>query len=253
MARRLYPLNDNLIGVPSTGLIAGTAALLPHGQALELWADEAGTIVADCTDLLGNPITQVVVNGVTIPEFLGPDDITVDRLFARKAGTAGATFALRPVPWTYDELTDFVGARSGGSMAFAANESGVATAFAVTATAIPGVTITIPPTIADVTIKWGAHLGLGTAGQGVGYTLLYESTGGGAVLKDSRITHCRDAAYPVTNAWASHDGEFRAGPSTLTRSWALFGQTVREAGSGLVVNSRNLLGGGKSWIRAIAE
>lgn len=96
MTRRRFPLVDSLIGTPSTGPRLGAAALLPHGIVIELYADEACTTPLDATDLDGNPIGAVIVDGVTIPRFLGPDsdDVTV---YGRRAGGTGLGFPMQAI------------------------------------------------------------------------------------------------------------------------------------------------------------
>lgn len=161
------------------------------------------------------------------------------------------TPAVTPANWG-QQLLDAIVERLTGSMAYATNESAVGTTFGTAATAIPGLTIAIPATAADVVIEWGVTLQLVTAGQGAAFTLLYETTTGTAVGLDSVWTHCRDNAYPTTTSWACHSMRSRVGPSDTSRVFAIYGQVVREAGSSLAVNARNLNGAGRSYVRAVA-
>jgi hypothetical protein len=77
MTRATFPLVDVLIGVPAHGAVLGSPALLTDGISLDLFTDQACTTPAACLDMVGNPITSVVVDGVTIPRFQGPDAAVV--------------------------------------------------------------------------------------------------------------------------------------------------------------------------------
>lgn len=92
--RRRFPLVDVVIGTPVTGPRYGAPALLPHGVVLNLYADKACTTVLDATDVAGTPISSVVINGVSIPEFYGPDNASTVEVFARVDGVTGSGFSL---------------------------------------------------------------------------------------------------------------------------------------------------------------
>lgn len=92
MARKRFPLLDVLIGVPATP-VRGNPALLTHGTVIELYRDKACTTPADALNLAGLTISSVTVQGVSIPEFDGPDD-GIGLLYGRPAGVTGNGFPI---------------------------------------------------------------------------------------------------------------------------------------------------------------
>lgn len=144
-----------------------------------------------------------------------------------------------------------------GLMAYAENASGIVTTFTSTsgAVAIPGVVISIPATDKDVWIEWGCYMsnnGSSSDSRGPFYSSMYEATGGSAVLKSTQITHKDLGMNYTTNSFARHHCSARVGPSTTSRTFGLWAQCVKEAGttlSGTVLN----LSSGPSWIAAVAR
>lgn len=95
MTRNPFPLNDILIGYPSTGPRYGAAALLTEGTVVDLFTTSACTVALDA--LAGDgvtPATSVTVgNGVVVPRFYGSNDgATV--VYGRIRGATGDGFPL---------------------------------------------------------------------------------------------------------------------------------------------------------------
>jgi hypothetical protein len=75
MTRRRYPLVDLVIGIPTGERdAAGSPLLSTDGVVVDLLGHnpEGELVPLDATDLDGNPITSVTIDGVTIPPFYGP-------------------------------------------------------------------------------------------------------------------------------------------------------------------------------------
>lgn len=130
MPRLTFPLVDLLVGTPVTGPRFGAAALLTHGVVLNLYADQACTQVLDATNLAGNAITSVTVNGVTIPPFLGPNNVT--KVYARPQGATGNGFLLLsrdpdPALVTATQLGEAIGAYLSLAIAGANVQGGAST------------------------------------------------------------------------------------------------------------------------------
>lgn len=125
--------------------------------------------------------------------------------------------------------------------------------YGAAATLIAGTTLVVPPSTRDVWLVWGAHIGVSTGGQGAIITKAYEITGGVATYLEATVTYCVPS-QPVTSLAGVQLGRTRVGPSSITRIFQLYGQTVQEAGSGLVGYSRNLSGlVGSTWLSAVAQ
>lgn len=147
--RHPFPLNELLIGTPSSGSKRGVPALLTHNTVLELFLDLACTSPLDATTLDGSaPITSVTVQGVTIPGFLGPSNDALNIVYAREAGTVGNGFALYRI--------DALGSTGGGGTDVELVRDTIAAALvpggAITITTNdPGDTITITATDTNTT------------------------------------------------------------------------------------------------------
>lgn len=93
--RHPFPLNDLLVGTPSTGNVLGVPALLTHGTVVFLYSDAACTIALNAMTADGvTLINQVTVSGVTIPKFLGPVDDVLTTVYGLKEGDTGPGFPL---------------------------------------------------------------------------------------------------------------------------------------------------------------
>lgn len=94
---RAFPLNDTVVGTPSAGPRFAGPALQPHGVVVELFSDEACTVPLAAEDALGEPISSVVIDGVTLPRFTVADD-DVTTVYGRALGEDGPGFPLFAFP-----------------------------------------------------------------------------------------------------------------------------------------------------------
>jgi len=128
-----------------------------------------------------------------------------------------------------------------------------------TAALVNGLIITVPPIEDDVWIRWGAALGCTVAGAGLITMRLQEIADAGTVtLKQAAIA--RGESMSVATAFGpTLRGEWRLGPTDVTKQFYCDAILAREAGSSLAAylcNSYNYGVGSdvsSSWLAAVVE
>lgn len=145
-------------------------------------------------------------------------------------------------------IEEITGGDLPGLAASAVADTAAVVSFTNSAVYNAGAIIVVPPSERDMWIEWQAQLGLTTGADGAVLTVLYEVTGT-PTFREAFSTRCRtsDSAAAL---WATHHGEYNAGPSEDYRAFALYGQTTRDAAGAYPVAyfHNNFFGYGKAWI-----
>jgi hypothetical protein len=125
-----------------------------------------------------------------------------------------------------------IDAAVGGTIATVENRSGATVVSTSAGTWLTGMSIVIPPTTKDVWIEWGIPTQLTVGGEGVVQTLLYEFTGGGAVIVGLCAHKYQSSAVAATYG-DTHDGRVGIGSSAIARTFSLYLATYSATSSGI--------------------
>lgn len=132
------------------------------------------------------------------------------------------------------------------------------TTVGTTSTPIPGMIGTVEPTEDDVWLKWGASIGISTVGAGLITMRLIEVLDSGSIAYKSGPIVREVAAGFVTAFGPTIRGEWRLGPTDVSRQFYCDTILAREAGSGLAAYLCDSYPNGagaelaKTWFAAVA-